>query len=260
MDIKERNIVCQSNFVPHPWERARAEIARTIISKHSSGRLHAVVDIGCGDCFVLSFLAKTFRDCFMAGVDTALDDAARERLNCSFSEQGLKIRLYSSQKAASADLPAPADVVLVMDMLEHVENDAGVLSEISSIFSSDSSTRFLLTVPAFQSLMSSHDRYLGHYRRYDLSQLEACALAAHLQIVESGYVFTGLCAVRWVQTLLERAGLKGGKFTGVAGWKYGDSLSALAAFFLVVEFKIIHLLRKMGITLPGLSVYAICKK
>ena len=57
-----------------------------------------------------------------------------------------------------------ADLVLLMDVLEHMTDDVTLLREYVERVTSG--TRFLITVPAFGFLWSGHDEFLRHYRRY----------------------------------------------------------------------------------------------
>ncbi len=77
-------------------------------------------------------------------------------------------------------LPSPLDarLILLMDVLEHVERDWEFLREVASC--ARPGTRFFITVPAFRLLWSKHDRYLGHFRRYRLAELVALCRGAGL--------------------------------------------------------------------------------
>ena len=63
-----------------------------------------------------------------------------------------------------------ADVVLLMDVLEHVEDDVGLLRQY--VEKVPSGARFLISVPAFQVLWSDHDVFLEHKRRYTVAKVE----------------------------------------------------------------------------------------
>jgi ubiquinone/menaquinone biosynthesis C-methylase UbiE len=63
------------------------------------------------------------------------------------------------------------DVVLAMDILEHVENDSAVAAEIARVLKLGG--KVIVTVPAFKFLWSAEDERLHHYRRYDKKTLSA---------------------------------------------------------------------------------------
>lgn len=56
------------------------------------------------------------------------------------------------------------DIVLALDMIEHIRNDKEIISEFHRILKPGGIA--LMSVPAHQSLWSNHDRALHHFRRY----------------------------------------------------------------------------------------------
>jgi hypothetical protein len=75
----------------------------------------------------------------------------------------------------------------MMDVLEHVDNDVGLLQEY--VAKVPPGSRFLITVPAFQFLWSRHDDFLEHKRRYTLRQLETVVRNAGLHVRCGAYYF-----------------------------------------------------------------------
>ena len=80
-----------------------------------------------------------------------------------------------------------ASIVLMMDVVEHVEDDVGLIAHYAGR-TPDNAT-FLLTAPAFNFLWSSHDDFLDHKRRYTRESLETSVIAAGLEVVETRYFF-----------------------------------------------------------------------
>ena len=56
------------------------------------------------------------------------------------------------------------DLILLMDVLEHVDDDVGLLR--SALVAAAEHAYVLISVPAFQRLFSAHDRFLEHKRLY----------------------------------------------------------------------------------------------
>ncbi len=65
--------------------------------------------------------------------------------------------------------PGTFDLVVALDVLEHVEEDEAALRSLVEM--AKPGGRILLTVPAIQALWGSHDRRLRHVRRYDSARL-----------------------------------------------------------------------------------------
>jgi SAM-dependent methyltransferase len=85
---------------------------------------------------------------------------------------------------------ADADLVLLMDVLEHVDDDLGLLREYAQ--QARTGTRFVVSVPAFSWLWSGHDEFLEHRRRYTLAQILRVVAGAGLVPVTGFYFFAVL--------------------------------------------------------------------
>jgi SAM-dependent methyltransferase len=78
-------------------------------------------------------------------------------------------------------------LVLMMDVLEHVADDAALLA--GYVARVPAGTRFLITVPALPWMWSGHDVFLEHFRRYTLPTLDRLVAGAGLRRVASFYYF-----------------------------------------------------------------------
>ena len=78
------------------------------------------------------------------------------------------------------------DLVCAFDIIEHVEDDDGALSEVSRTVKPGGA--ILVSMPLHPALWTSFDDFVGHKRRYDPQQLLA-KLARHQLTVESSAVF-----------------------------------------------------------------------
>lgn len=101
---------------------------------------------------------------------------------------------------------AGADLMLFMDVLEHVESDVDLLRAYTD--DADAGTHVLISVPAFQFMWSEHDVFLEHFRRYNRKQICYVAEKAGLTVVESyyffGLVFPLALATRFASRLLPK--------------------------------------------------------
>ena len=245
----------------HPWERARFEVVRRLVARHLVLRRGAVVlDVGCGDTFVVDRFARMNAGVRFYGVDTAFTSDTirhyREQSNVS------NVRLHQSLDDVDLDAAGTAALVLLMDVIEHVEDEATLIRDLLGRPYIDDETWFVITVPAYQRLFSAHDRFLGHYRRYSRTTARQRLDRAGLTLVQCGYFFACLLPVRALQVLRERM-LRAGSIdaqTGVASWGWGAVLGNVLTTLLVLDERVARALDFVGIALPGLSLFAICRK
>lgn len=86
------------------------------------------------------------------------------------------------------------DTVMLINVLEHVEDDRGALRGFRRILKPHG--HLLLFVPALQALFGPLDTVFGHFRRYALSELAEKVRAAGFGIVKAHY-FDLLGVVPW---------------------------------------------------------------
>jgi len=142
----------------HWWFTARRRIVRQLVERLTPPHTNAtVVDVGCGTGANIAALADAYR---CVGIDTSAEaiGLAQARFPQVAFRQGFA-------PADLGDEMARAQMITMMDVLEHVEDDAGLLAQL--VAAAAPGTHFLLTVPADMSLWSQHDESFGHYRRYD---------------------------------------------------------------------------------------------
>jgi hypothetical protein len=244
------------NKVRHPWETARLEVMLKLLRKWFLQTNLTVADIGCGDTFVVNSLATKFPDNNYLAVDTAFTEADIDFFAKEFSGKNIKI---AKDVNAIKDISSKIDIVLLMDVIEHIEDEVSFLQNIvKQEFIIDDSL-FFITVPAFQSLFTAHDKHLLHYRRYSRHTLKQTLRKSGLEIIDSGYFFTSLMKVRILQKLFEIIfGEKEQK--GLAVANFDKRKAKLIKSFLILDFRISRFFHHLGIKIPGLSTYAICRK
>lgn len=169
MDLKEEEIL-GDRIAQHWYYRAKANAMMQVSGKD----LHHVVDVGAGSGFFSRVLLS-----HGAGEATLIDPGYPEDRDELHEGKPLRFRRHGDASDAS--------VVLMMDVLEHVEDDVGLAREY--IASARPGTRFIITVPAFQWLWSGHDEFLEHYRRYDLAQITDVLTRAGLRVDGGRYVY-----------------------------------------------------------------------
>src|SRR4029077_15618241 len=114
-----------------------------------------LIDVGSGSGFFMYELRETIPEMIskIYLVDTGYSD-----------EEVLFTKNEFVEKTRSLPGKIENAIVVMMDVLEHLEDDHAMLQAIRE--KSIGENFFFITVPAFRSLSSAHDIYLGHYRRY----------------------------------------------------------------------------------------------
>ena len=189
MDLKEEEILGAA-VGEHWYYAAKLRAMRRLLA---GAPLRRFVDIGAGSGFFARRLLAG------AGVETAqcIDinyPAERDEVS-----DGKPITFAR----AARDLPRQ-DTFLLIDVLEHVDDDTGLLRGF--VASAPAGATFLLSVPAFRFLWSRHDVFLEHRRRYRLAELEAVAQAAGLEVIRGRYFFGLLFPLVALVRLLRPAG------------------------------------------------------
>lgn len=117
-----------------------------------------VLDVGCGTGETLLYLQSIGLAENVCGVD-------RSELAVKYARQrGLKnIKKGEAEKLPYKD--SSFDLVLFLDVLEHIEDDVKAVSEAKRVLRPDG--RIIVTSPAQMFIWSAHDENQGHFRRYE---------------------------------------------------------------------------------------------
>jgi hypothetical protein len=237
----------------HPWELSRARAVERIVRRELTRPVKSILDWGCGDLFTGRFLLERLGAESLVGVDPHLTDAQRT----SFAGGDPRVALLSD----SSELPERRfDLLLLCDVIEHVENDVGLVEPLVTKFLADGG-RVVVTVPAFQSLFSAHDVALKHYRRYRLAELESVLEHSGLAVRGSGYLFGALLPARAVGKLVSAfTPHRRHEAVGAGGWRGGTLSTKLVESVLSLDNFILLGLAERGLKPPGLSAWASCEK
>jgi SAM-dependent methyltransferase len=174
MDVKEEGLI-KGDIAQHWYYRAKLAALRYIIRDLEPASL---LDVGAG----LGFYARAMlRDTALARA-TCIDPAYEADHDDAVAGKPLRFRHQFDQ--------SDADLVLMMDVIEHVPDDVGLVAEY--VGKVRSGTHFIVTVPAFMWLWSEHDVFLEHYRRYTLSQIEHTLRTGGLHIEHGCYFYGAL--------------------------------------------------------------------
>jgi 2-polyprenyl-3-methyl-5-hydroxy-6-metoxy-1,4-benzoquinol methylase len=232
MDLKEEDIL-GSDIGRHWYYRSKAAALRRMVGPLAPKRL---LDVGAGSGFFSRHLLTTgalSALCVDVGYEHSRDETA----------DGKPV-LYR-RDCGETD----CDLVLMMDVLEHVENDVELVRHYATKV--PPGAHFLVTVPAFRFLWSGHDVFLEHKRRYTLPEIERTMRAAGLEVVRGAYYFGAIFPVATAVRLATR----GGAEPRSSLKKHGALTNGLLATACALELPLFPINR-----LAGLSAFVLAKK
>lgn len=247
----------KNNINRHPWEFARFEVLKHYLKKQLVNTPNfTIVDIGCGDSFVVESISKIYPKATLIAVDTAFTPDLIEHYKQKVNN--INISFYYNIDEVPKSIKA--DCILLMDVIEHIEYEIDFMKLVLAKQFVTQKTNWFITVPAFQNLFCQHDVFLGHYRRYDSELLKKATTLAGLETKEVGYFFFSLILPRYLQVKKEKINKNLDTTTGLVDYNGGMLTTLIIKTALIIDFKISLFFKLFGIKLLGLSNYIICKK
>jgi 2-polyprenyl-3-methyl-5-hydroxy-6-metoxy-1,4-benzoquinol methylase len=156
----------------HWWYRARREVLASVIARKVKLPPAAhILEIGCGTGHNLPMLAR-FGDVDAIEIDESSRKIAARRLGRDVGQSPLP--------ELSGVPEGRYDMVALLDVLEHVEDDRAALRAIAARLRPGGTV--LLTVPQYPWMWSGHDVANHHHRRYTKKTLRAAIADAGLNI------------------------------------------------------------------------------
>jgi len=233
----------------HWWFCARRRIVWSLVNRFVEGggaRRLRVCELGCGTGGNLVDIAERHD---VVGVECAPEALA-------YARRTLGDRVRIGRLPDGIDLPrASFDVVLLTDVLEHIEDDAASARTALELLRPGGIV--VATVPAYQWLYSPRDQQHHHFRRYGKRQFAALWRGAGVEtLLISHYntlLFPAAAAVRLASTVLARQK------------QYGDlsvppgKLNALLANMMSSESNLLgRIPMPIGLSLAGVIRKAAC--
>lgn len=236
----------------HPWEEARlAFFLRVLRGAELLRPGVAVLDVGAGDAFFARRLAE------------ALEPSSSVTCwDANYTDAHLASSAFASSDRLRFTRAPPEGafgLALLLDVLEHVEDDLGFLTAVVAERLLPGA-HALVSVPAWPALFSSHDVSLRHHRRYTPSVGRALLAGAGLEVVRGGGLFHALVPPRAAQVALERVRPATAPPADLGAWSAPAPVTALVRGALALDASLSLLFSRLGIDLPGLSWWALCRK
>jgi SAM-dependent methyltransferase len=155
----------------HWWFRARRHIVWSLVRRYIDGnpnRRLQVCELGCGTGGNLAAIADEHD---VVGIECSSKALA-------YARQTLGSRVRFGSLPHEIDLPpASFDVVLLTDVLEHIDDDVSAARTALTLLRPGGIV--VATVPAYQWLYSPHDAQHHHFRRYSKPRFRSLWAVPH---------------------------------------------------------------------------------
>lgn len=230
MDLKETDILGKK-ITNHWYYRSKAEAVRHLLKNIS---VSSILDVGAGSGFFSRHLLAHSSAKEAWCVDISYEN------DFESSEMGKPVYFRRSIDTTNADL------VLLMDVLEHVDDDIGLLKDCAGKVPRGS--RFLISVPAFEFLWSEHDIFLEHKRRYRLTQIEDVVGRAGLKVTHGAYYFGAVFPIAATVRLIGNCFSKDARQPRSQLKQHSPVMNEILAFLSHAELPLISYNRLGGLT------------
>ncbi|MHB1947165.1 MAG: class I SAM-dependent methyltransferase [Gammaproteobacteria bacterium] len=165
----------------HFIDRASRDHAIQQIRKHLPNPENAtLLEIGCSSGFMLKRLSKAFPKSTILGSDVVSQPLHK------LAETLPNIPLFRFDLLHCPFPDNSIDAVVILNVLEHIENDLAALQQIKRILKPGGIA--IIEVPAGPHLYDIYDKVLMHYRRYTRSDLTTLATKCDLKIKDNTHL------------------------------------------------------------------------
>lgn len=251
MDLREvHGFEGSSTRGRHPWEVTRFEFFQTLLRRTNRLSSHSeILDVGSGDAWFSGQLASNNELPKITCWDLNYGPQSAEQLDIDTDAIAL----------CNARPDRKFDLILMLDVLEHVEDDVEFLRETVTTNLQPGGT-LLISVPAWKQLISSHDLWLQHFRRYLPAEFHRALAGADLQAIKKGGLFHSLLLPRSLGVFKERISASAPmEQEPTLQWQAGPWTTRLVKSALRADNWISHRAADIGLPLPGLSLWALCE-
>lgn len=177
------------------WYRGRRNLVNKLLKEHQQSKKLKIFDIGCGSGLLMKEL-EIFGDVY--GIDTS--PAAIKYCTA----KGIRnVQIGHAENLPFQD--ESFDVVLAMDVFEHIKDDSSAVAESKRILKKNGI--LIASVPAVKSLWGEMDVYSHHYRRYSMSDFRLLVSSSDFTILKISYyvffLFFPIAAIRSFKKLVK---------------------------------------------------------
>jgi SAM-dependent methyltransferase len=180
------------------WFVARRKLLKWVVDGVASRfERPRILDVGCG-----------------TGINSTLLAEYGETVSCDVSPEAMEYckkrgvdKLALSRVETLSFVSDSFDVVVALDVLEHIEDDLAGMAELRRVMRDDG--LLIITVPAYGFLWSEHDEALQHKRRYAAYELRNKLTRAGFEVQRITFyitlLFFPILAVRVLQNIFKQS-------------------------------------------------------
>ncbi|AHB40332.1 TPA: class I SAM-dependent methyltransferase [candidate division WWE3 bacterium] len=163
------------------WHIGKRHLVKALVERHFGDKRNlSILDVGCGT----GALARALTE---FGAVTGFDVSSDAIAFCKSKGLG-NVFVQDVSKLEEKQYARKFNLILALDVLEHVQDDVLVMQKIRKMLTDDG--LFFVNVPAHKFLWSEHDEALEHKRRYHRVELTKKLSDAGFEIVSNSYFVT----------------------------------------------------------------------
>ena len=152
-----------------------------------------VLIIGCSQGYLLKEIKQSIPQYFIVGTDCIAHSLEK------IIQKGLSIPLLQFDLVKCPLPDESIDIVIALNVLEHIEDDIGALKQVYRILKPEG--YLYIEVPVNPNLYGFFDEYFKHYRRYSSEQIQKLSKTTEFKVLKTThlgffiYPFFKLCKV-----------------------------------------------------------------
>ncbi len=181
----------------HFIDNASRAHALSQIKKYSSNKSSVILDIGCSSGFLIEKVELELPDSFVIGADVVLGPLSK----LAAKKPAIPLLHFDLTRCPLPD--NSIDVVVLLNVLEHIEDDRLAVQHIYRILKPGGVA--VIEVPANPKLYGVYDELLMHFRRYRLHDLRRLFSNEGFTVLKQSYlgffIYPGFYLVKQLQKL-----------------------------------------------------------
>lgn len=212
------------------WFLARNRLIEWLISKHIRCSDAQFMEIGCGTGFVLQMICRSNPKWKCCGSEYHNEGIhfARNRVPDDV--------VFFQMDARSIPFDKEFDVIGAFDVIEHIEDDIGVIAEVFSALKAGGF--FLVSVPQHQFLWSRYDEVGCHFRRYSRIEIHTKIEQAGFEIIDSTSFNALLLPLMFISRMFKKR--KNIEINVLDELRISHGMNRLLSFVLLLEYVLVR--------------------